>query len=409
MNPGADESASAAGRAPAGEVAPGRSTDDAERRARAWLSRTVEPGEAATFALVRLVGAVDAVHLIRSRRAPPSVLAAAGVRWEDDLAGRDLDTADRHGIRLVVPSDAEWPEAALRPMELAVEGGVPGLAPPLALWVRGGRRLDAVVERAVAIVGSRAATPYGEHVAAELAYGLADQGWTIVSGGALGIDGAAHRAALAAAGTTVAVLAGGLDRAYPAAHAGLFERIAADGLLVGEWPPGCAPHRHRFLIRNRIVAGLAAGTVVVEASARSGATSTARRCRELGRPVMAVPGPVTSALSVGTHELLRAECGTAARLVGTVAHVLEEVGALGADLAPRPQAPSQVRDTLEEPARRVLDGVPARRGTTPERIARAAGVGVLDVLRILPALEMRDLVELTDSGWRLSRTGRSAR
>lgn len=382
---------------------------DTERRARAWLSRAVEPGDAATFALVRLVGAAEAVRLIRVRRAPPSVLAAVGSRWDDDVAERDLAAADRRGIRLVVPDDAEWPASALHPMELALERGVQGLAPPLAVWARGRVRLADAVERAVAIVGSRAATAYGEHVAGELAFGLADKGWTVVSGGALGIDGAAHRAALAADGTTVAVLAGGLDRAYPASHAGLFERIVADGLLVGEWPPGCAPHRHRFLIRNRVVAGLAAGTVVVEASARSGATSTARRCRELGRPLMAVPGPVTSALSVGTHELLRADAGSAARLVCTAAHVLEEVGALGADLAPRPRVPAQVRDDLDEIACRVLDGVPARRGSTPERIARACGVGVLEALRVLPALELRDLVELTESGWRLSRAGRSGR
>nr|MBA3523946.1 DNA-processing protein DprA [Geodermatophilaceae bacterium] len=244
--------------------ADGPGDDNAERWSRAWLSRAVEPGDAATFALVRLLGAAEAVRLIRARRAPPSVMAAVGSRWEDDLAGRDLEEAARRGIRLVVPSDPEWPGDALHPMELALERGVPGLAPPLSLWARGRAQLADAVGRAVAIVGSRAATPYGEHVAGELAYGLADAGWTVVSGGALGIDGSAHRAALAAAGTTVAVLAGGLDRAYPASHAGLFERITADGLLVGEWPPGCAPHRHRFLIRNRLVAGLSAGTVVVE-------------------------------------------------------------------------------------------------------------------------------------------------
>lgn len=384
-------------------TAPGAAPD---RRARAWLTRACEPGLAVTYALVQAVGPVEAVRLIRSRQAPPSVLPAVGSRAEEDRVDQDLSLARRHGIRLVTPEDSEWPAQMLHPMVLATDRGVLDLAPPLALWVRGPLPVDDAVHRSVAVIGSRASTAYGEHVAAEIAFGLADRGWTVVSGGALGIDGAAHRAALAADGVTVAVLAGGLDRPYPAAHGAMFERIAGTGLLVSEWPPGCAPYRNRFLIRNRMIAALSAGTVVVEASARSGTASTARRCRELGRSLMAVPGPVTSAVSVGTHELLRGGDDGGARLVCSPGQVLEEVGRIGADLAEPPRAPPTVRDGLDDLARRILDSVPVRRAVAPERIARAAGVPVLDVLRVLPALELHDLVELTVDGWRLSATER---
>lgn len=378
----------------------------AERRALAWLSRAAEPGHAALHALVQEIGAALTVHLIRQGKVPASVQSAVGARSGEDRVDRDLALAERYGVRFVTPADEEWPAEVLQPMVVATAHLVSDLAPPLALWVRGRLRLDEATERAVAIIGSRASTAYGEHVAAELSYGVADRGWTVVSGGALGIDGAAHRAALAAEGCTLAVLAGGLDRPYPAAHGALFERIADTGLLVSEWPPGCAPYRRRFLIRNRLIAGLSAGTVVVEAAARSGTASTARRCRELGRPVMAVPGPVTSAASVGTHQLLRGEDGDGARLVCSAQHVLQEVGRLGADLAPPARAQAAVRDDLGPVATAVLDAVPVRRPAAPERIAVSAGVAVLDVLRVLPGLELRDLVELTSEGWRLAGRGR---
>ncbi|MBA2389309.1 MAG: DNA-protecting protein DprA [Geodermatophilaceae bacterium] len=386
--------------------APQAAARTAVRRARVWLTRAAEPGQAAMYALVRLVGPVEAVHLIRSRQAPPTVQSAVGTRSEDDRVDQDISVARRFGIRLVTPEDAQWPVRMLHPMVMATERGLLDIAPPLAVWVRGPVPLDEAVERSVAVIGSRASTAYGEHVAAEIAFGLADRGWTVVSGGALGIDGAAHRAALAAEGVTVAVLAGGLDRPYPAAHGALFERIAGSGLLLSEWPPGCAPYRRRFLIRNRLIAALSAGTVVVEASARSGTASTARRCRELGRSLMAVPGPVTSAVSVGTHELLRGGDDGGARLVTSTGQVLEEVGRLGEDMAQPPRAPPGSRDGLDALARAVLDSVPVRRAVAPERIARAAGVAVLDVLRVLPSLELQDLVELTEGGWRLSQAER---
>ena len=381
------------------------------RRARAWLSRAVEPGTIDFWRYVEDVGPVEAVVRLRSGRAPERVRALVGARVDQDASLADLGRAERCGARLVVPEDDEWPALPLHALTLAL-GEEPtepagqsdrtrAPVPPLALWVRGTARLDELVDRSVAIVGSRASTAYGEHVAAELGHQLGERGWTVVSGGAFGIDAAAHRGALAAEAPTLAVLACGVDRPYPAAHGALFHRIADNGLLVSEWPPGCAPLRHRFLVRNRLIAALTRGTVVVEAAARSGAQATARRAQDLGRPVLVVPGPVTSALSVGCHELLRDE-DLGAVLVTSAAQVLEAVGRIGDDLAPPVEGPSSPRDGLSDVALRVLDACPVRTGVPPDRLAAVAGCDVLDVLRVLPALELADLVEWTGTGWRLA-------
>ena len=382
------------------------------RLARAWLSRAVEPGSVAMWQFVTEAGPVVAAATLRAGRAPRAVQALVGARAGADEALDDLARAQRCGARLVVPEDDEWPAATLHSLTLsalqqqAEDGDRPrdrtrSLVPPLALWVRGDRRLEEVVGRSVALVGSRASTAYGEHVAAELAHGLGERGWSTVSGGAFGIDAAAHRGSLAAGAPTVVVLACGVDRAYPSAHSALFARVLDDGLLVSEWPPGSAPLRHRFRVRNRLIAALSQGTDVVEAAARSGAQATAHRARDLSRAVMAVPGPVTSALSVGCHELLRDTEG-GARLVTSAAEVVEAVGRLGEDLAAPAERTSSARDSLSDVARRVLDACPVRVGVPPERLATVAGCEVLDVLRVLPALELHGLVEQTGTGWRVA-------
>ena len=383
----------------------------AVRRARAWLSRATDPGSIDFWRFVDRVGPVDAVLQIRSGRAPARIRDLVGARATSDRSLTDLRQAARCGARLVMPEDDEWPALQLHALTIAggEESEDPGrqslrtvaLVPPLALWVRGTGRLDQLAHRSVAIVGARASTAYGEHVAAELSHGLGERGWTVVSGGAFGIDGAAHRGALAAQAPTVAVLACGVDRPYPAGHDTMFVRIAENGLLVSEWPPGCAPHKHRFLVRNRLIAALTRGTVVVEAAARSGARATAQRARRLGREVMVVPGPVTSAMSVGCHELLR-DAAAEATLVTTAAQVIETVGDLGVDLADPADRAATARDTLSDVALRVLDACPVRSGASPERLAAVAGSDVLDVLRVLPALEMAELVQWTGTGWRLT-------
>ncbi|CAO0828595.1 hypothetical protein SMICM17S_05162 [Streptomyces microflavus] len=200
--------------------------------------------------------------------------------------------------------------------------------------MRGGPSLRLWALRSVAVVGARACTEYGAHMAATLAAGLAERGWVVVSGGAYGIDGAAHRGALGAGGATAAVLACGVDRPYPPGHTALITRIAEQGLVVGELPPGDHPTPSRFILRNRVIAALTRGTVVVEAAYRSGSLVTARAARRLGRHVMGVPGPATSALSAGVHELLRAD----AVLVGDAAEVIELVGDMG-ELPPERRGP----------------------------------------------------------------------
>jgi DNA processing protein len=399
------EEAAAAGTTAAGEVHAGL------RRARAWLSRVTEPGTVDFWRFVDDVGPVEAARRLRSGGAPERIRTLVGARAGQDESLTDLRRAERCGARLVVPEDDEWPALPLHCLTVAVAAEPADRryqsdrtlapVPPVALWVRGPARLDELADRSVAIVGSRASTAYGEHVAGELGHQLGERGWTVVSGGAFGIDAAAHRGALAAEAPTMAVLACGVDRPYPAAHGALFTRIAETGLLVSEWPPGCAPLRHRFLVRNRLIAALTRGTVVVEAAARSGAQATAKRARRLGREVLVVPGPVTSAMSVGCHELLR-DTEAGARLVASADHVIEAVGGIGTDLAAAAERSAGPRDGLSDVALRVLDACPVRSGVSPERLSAVAGCDVLEVMRVLPALELADLVQWTGTGWRLA-------
>lgn len=392
---------------------------DCDRRARAWLSRAAEPGSRAVHGILAELGAPDAARAIRAGTAPAAVLAEVGARASADTAERDLEAADRLGIRFVIPGDTEWPEAAVAVLEQAFEADRRAgrtwkareelencVVPPVGLWLRGPAPLPSLLDRAVSIVGSRAATAYGEHMATDLAHGLALADWTVVSGGAYGIDVAAHRGALAAEGCTVAVLACGLDRPYPRSNAVVFDRILQSGLLVSEHPVGSAPLRHRFLIRNRLIAAMSAGTVVVEAAARSGAQATARRAARLGRALMAVPGPATSATSTGTHQLIR---DVGARLVTRTAEVVEEVGRIGADLTSPERGPVHARDDLGLTATRVLDALPVNRPAPLERIALVAGVLPSDALRTLALLEMRELAESGGGGWRLAASLRRAR
>jgi DNA processing protein len=268
----------------------------------------------------------------------------------------------------------------------------------LGLWVRGPVRLDRL-EGSVAVVGSRSATTYGVDVAADIASVVARSGRTVVSGAAFGIDLAAHRGALAARGQTIAVLACGADRIYPAAHRQLFDFLAAEGAIVSEAPPGWAPTRIRFLARNRLIAALSCGTVVVEAAVRSGALNTANWAGRLNRHLLGVPGPVTSAPSQGVHQLIR---DGAAGLVTSGSDVLEAVGAIGEHLLEPPRGAEHPRDGLNTRQKQVLDAVPVVTSAGSDSIARAAGLALVEVRSTLTALEGRGLVECTPNGWRLA-------
>ena len=408
---------------------------DAERLARAALTYLAEPGDKVAGALLRTCGAEALVAAIRAGGGAPQAIAAeyadqsgtagtakvmeamgtaevvgitgvaramgtagtAGIgrsmrNWRARLAEipgeRDLSEAELAGIRVVCPGDPEWP----------TQLDVLGDARPYALWLRGRADLRHSCLRSVSIVGARAATAYGSHVSAELAAGLAGRGWAVISGGAYGIDGCAHRGALAAEGITVAVLACGVDNPYPHGNHELFAAIAAQGLLVSEWPPGRNPTRARFLARNRVIAALSRGTVVVEARRRSGALSTARHARDLCRPVMAVPGPVTSDSSAGCHWIMR-EWG--AVCVTSPGDVLEHVAVIGEHLiVPGPVLGSAELDPVTA---RVLEAVPMRGGAGPATIAVSAGVALDTTLSCLGLLAAGGFVARGPRGWRLAR------
>ena len=251
-------------------------------------------------------------------------LSAAGCARLLEAANRnvsaELPRLERLGIRLLDLYHADYP-ARLRSIA----------DPPPVLFVKG--ELRAADQQAIAMVGSRRASPYGRHVAAELAAGLAGRGFTVVSGMALGADAAAHEGCLRAGGRTIAVLGSGIDVVYPPEHIALYERIAAAGAVLSEYPPGTPPTRSSFPVRNRIISGLALGVVVVEAPEKSGALITAAHALEQGREVFAVPGSVNSTQSRGSHQLLR----DGARLVESVEDILEE---LSWQLPPAPRSVS---------------------------------------------------------------------
>jgi DNA processing protein len=380
--------------------AAGSASPDDGRRARAYLLRVAEPPAPALIAFVAHHGPIDAAARVRRGDCPPEVLKATEARREYDLVDQDFARAAAAGARLVVPEDDEWPAWPLLALDLAARRGVTEAVPPLALWVSGDVALGTAADRAVAVVGARAATEYGEHHAAELSYGLASRGVPVFSGAAYGIDGAAHRGALAAEGITVAVLGCAVDAGYPAGHVGLLNRIVRNGgAVVSEYPPGTPPARHRFLVRNRLIAALTEGTLVVEAGRRSGARNTASTAGALGKVVMAVPGPVSSGMSVGCHELIR---DSRATLVATVDEILETVGRFGIaeDPAARPKRPT---DRLGPDALRTYEALAARADRSDTEIAAESGLPLRKVRALLPALEIDGFAVRGEAGWRRRR------
>jgi len=356
-----------------------------ERSARLRLSQLAEPGDERLGAAVEQHGSVGVLE--RIQRADRSLSGVEHYRARLPVdADEPTRRLDELGGRYLIPGDGEWPTQLM----------ALGPQAPLGLYVLGAE-LRVAAARSVALVGSRAATQYGAMVASELATDLALRGWTVVSGGAYGIDAAAHRGSLAAAGPTVAALAFGVDTVYPRGHTELFARIRADGgALVAELPPGATPTKPRFLQRNRVIAALTRGTVVVEAQARSGALNTAARTRALGRPVMVVPGPVTSAHSVGCHRLARAD--DPARIVTDASEVIEEVGMIG-ELADRTDPLMRVRDALDPVSERVLEAMPSEAPVTASELSKSAGVDVTAVGGILLRLVASGLVREHPEGY----------
>lgn len=348
-----------------------------------------EPGDGVAGALIAELGPVEALRLATDTGAilvppgaRPRVLEEAFSRWRPRAAPQAVIDAIRSAVNarasLLLPGDELWP-AAIDDL---------GVHAPTVLWVRGDAGLLSVDPR-VAIVGARASSGYGDLLAAEFAGDLAATGAVIVSGGAYGIDGAAHRAALSVGGATVALLAGGVDRAYPQGHESLLREIAQKGAVVSEVPCGTAPTKWRFLSRNRLIAALGHATVVVEAGWRSGSINTAGHAAALGRPLGTVPGPVTSATSAGCHRLLREYD---ARCVTTTAEIRElwgtaDVAAAGAAIV----SPEQIR---------VLDALSTRTGLPVQELARRSGLSPVRVEAVLGLLELEGTVMRSGSKWR---------
>lgn len=369
---------------------------DEERTARAALCRIIEPGDEHGGRWLRELGAQELLHRLTAQPYRPGSLPGAAERRVQGLLRRatrirprqDLEAIQALGGRFIVPGDREWPSQV---DDL-------GDARPLGLWVRGAHDLRRWALRSVALVGARACTTYGAHVAADLGTGLAERGWVVVSGAAFGIDAAAHRGTLGADGATIAVLACGVDVPYPRGHAALIQRIAQQGLVIGELSPGDHPTPGRFILRNRVIAALTRGTVVVEAAHRSGALATARDAQRLGRHTMGVPGPATSGLSAGVHELLRG----GATLVTDADDVIELVGAIG-DLAPARRGPVLPRDLLDPETARVLEALPPPgRPATLSDLATTAGTSVDDTLGRLYELHSLGYVRREGDQWHLN-------
>ena len=358
-----------------------------EREARMAWSRLTEPEHKGAAELIGALGAQAALrHLLEGR-----------TEWGERLTprlelldlDRDASLLRRIRARVVIPGDDEWPS------------GLDDLAdPPHCLWVRGPLNLGEACERSVSVVGARSATVYGTTTAADLAAGLCERGFTVVSGAAFGIDAAAHRGALSVEGATIAVLAGGVERPYPAAHQHLLAQIAEVGLVVSEVPPGSAPTRHRFLSRNRLIATATQGTVVVEAGLRSGSLSTANKALVHHRVVAAVPGPVTSMVSAGCHQYIREK---GAILVTDAAEAAEAVGSIGRDLAPEKRGPDRAEDVLDEAEARVLSSLPVRNAVGVGTLAVQTTMGERELVACLGRLEIRGLALRDGDRWRKQR------
>lgn len=372
----------------------------AERAARVSLAMLAEPGDLRLAVHLDRFGPVRLLAALREGRTEDErirgLVADAALRAQQADGTAELERAARLGIRFVIPGDDEWP-AQLDQLAVAGQNHERG-GLPLGLWVRGPLPLRAL-EGSVALVGSRSSTGYGEQTAGDIAAVVARAGRVVVSGGAFGIDQAAHRGAIGSHAPTVAVLACGADRVYPRAHSDLLEHIAQTGAVVSEVPLGAAPLRHRFLARNRLIAALTRGTVVVEAAQRSGALNTATWATRLNRVLMGVPGPVSSAASGGVHRLLR---DGRAVLVCDGKDVLESVGSAGEHLVEEVRNPDTGRDALPRRTRQVLDAVPVVQGASSTSVARTAGIELLAAQQALLDLEARGFVERGEAGWRLS-------
>ncbi|MCL2482511.1 MAG: DNA-processing protein DprA [Propionibacteriaceae bacterium] len=363
-----------------------------ERKARMGLAAAHDAGDVGLAKLIGEQGAVDVWEYLRAGQGKTAIARRAAQIDVDSLMHR----TDQIGARFVIPSDEQWP-TYLNELEWSEPvGGVGGV--PLGLWVSGPADLSQLT--AVAMVGSRASTAYGEHVAADWAVGIAEHGYCVLSGGAYGIDSCAHRGALACGGATVAVMAGGLAQLYPSGNSVLLEKIRDSGAVVSEHPPDRPPSRARFLVRNRLIAALAKATVIVEGALRSGAQNTVSWALSLQRPVLAAPGPVTSAMSVTPHRLVRSGQAT---LVTSVEDILTSVEPLKSATPDYPRDEPTALDGLTPDLAQVCECLPARRSVSVDELCALTGESAWSLMASLGRLKQLGFVaEVTPGMWRVS-------
>ncbi|MCP2030572.1 DNA processing protein [Okibacterium sp. HSC-33S16] len=391
--------------------------DSAERFARAAWTTVAEPGDGTAGGFIATVGAsTSLISLVEQWSTTRIMKAMEAAQGEDSMRpgwAEELDKARARWLprlnsaaalaavrlaahsraTLLTPDDADWPESI---NDLDAHA-------PIALWVRGNPGRFVESRRSLSMVGARAATGYGEHVTVEAASSLVGRGFAIVSGAAYGIDGAAHRAALASQGTTVAFLAGGVDRPYPSGHDVLIGRIVETGIVVSEVPCGASPTKWRFLQRNRLIAALSQATVVLEAGWRSGSLNTAGHAAALGRPLGAVPGSVTSAASAGCHRLIREYGATCVTNADEMAELVD-----GGDAVAEPLRPSETGGaaSFTSDELRVLDALTTRTGRPVADIARRTGLPIDVVQAVLGVLQIGGAVAEHQHGWIYVTAGR---
>ena len=350
-----------------------------ERELRLLLASLGEPGDEKVGALISEFGIDEAFELARQGDAGGALCKRlSSANLVAHLSQMERATVSC-GSRFITPDDDEWP-IGLSDLEFGE---------PIGLWVIGKLNLGDIAGHSVAVVGARSSTSYGERVASDLGSLLAMNSVTSVSGAAYGIDAAVHRGSLAANGPTIAVLACGVDVAYPTAHKGLLDRIAEHGLIVSEAPPGTKPHKHRFLIRNRLIAAMSQSTVVVEAALRSGSLSTSMWAHGIGRQVWGIPGPLTSATSAGVHAAIRDG------VMDIVTDLKAVVPAVQGDLN---AAVSQLSD--DEFA--IVDLLTDKGATTDAVVQSLSASPAHEVLANLTLLEVKGIVTNRDGVWSVS-------
>ena len=366
----------------------------------AYLSRVVEGPSHHIQALLRVGKSADEIaEGVRARATwIGGLLSQTENRFTWDRPAEDLEFAAELGYTLLTPESPQWPAEAIQcsfGRQLTGAAGKASHQPdgiaPHALWVAGNTNLAGLFAQSVGVVGTRHATKYGHMATKDLVAGLGGHNYTVVSGGALGIDTVAHTTAMDVNTPTVVVAACGPGEHYPRSNKALFERVVATGgALVTEYPPAVTPDRHRFLTRNRLVAALTLGTVLVEAPFRSGALNTLKWVNAFNRTAMAVPGPVTDAQSLGANLAIQNKEAEMVLNAGQIHEQLSAVGEYSAEEQMEMQYPPSVTQQLSRNELRIYDALPpaGRTGREAEAVAADAGLSIALTVHILMDLSL---------------------